>query len=258
MAIDEALLEFARQEDTPILRFYTWAPPTLSLGYFQRYADRKQHPASQNLDVVRRLSGGGAIVHDHELTYSLAIPPNHHFAVRRRLKLYEVVHRHAIEILQNWGFQAKLASEVPGLTALSNSLQSGKTGQDHFLCFQRLAAGDLVVQSKEEKWVKILGSAQYRDQHGAVLQHGSLLWQRSAAAPELPGLADLGRPLPETVSTQDNLRCHELLQNALAAKIFDTFEQSCERFSDEKKKKVLDNAMKIEKIRSALEWIRKK
>ena len=74
MAADEALLHTVSNTETPVLRFYQWQSPTLSLGYFQSYADRNQHAASLEADVVRRLSGGGAILHDQELTYSLVLP----------------------------------------------------------------------------------------------------------------------------------------------------------------------------------------
>src|SRR5688500_20216584 len=80
MAVDEALLESAALENRCTLRFYRWSEPTLSLGYFQRYEDRRQHAASLSCACVRRASGGGAILHDHELTYSLAVPPTHPLA----------------------------------------------------------------------------------------------------------------------------------------------------------------------------------
>src|SRR3569833_2236254 len=76
MAIDELLADAAR----PVLRFYAWRPATLSLGYFQAYADRHAHAASLGCPVVRRSSGGGAIVHDHEITYSLVVPVGHPWA----------------------------------------------------------------------------------------------------------------------------------------------------------------------------------
>src|SRR5690242_18095105 len=74
MAIDEALLESAAGGGPLTLRFYQWSEPTLSLGYFQRYEDRSLHPASLDCPIVRRPTGGGAILHDKELTYSLALP----------------------------------------------------------------------------------------------------------------------------------------------------------------------------------------
>ncbi len=70
MAVDEALLESAVAGGLPVFRLYQWSEPTLSLGYFQAVADRQQHPASHGCPLVRRRSGGGAILHAHELTYA--------------------------------------------------------------------------------------------------------------------------------------------------------------------------------------------
>ena len=83
MAVDETLLEAAAAEGLCSLRFYQWAEPTLSLGYFQAYADRNQHEASRQSAVVRRASGGGAIMHDFDVTYSLAVPERHPLAASR-------------------------------------------------------------------------------------------------------------------------------------------------------------------------------
>ena len=63
MAVDEALLESVADGGPATLRFYQWSEPTLSLGYFQPYADREQHEASRELTVVRRSTGGGALIH---------------------------------------------------------------------------------------------------------------------------------------------------------------------------------------------------
>ncbi len=70
MARDEALMtRVGRSESPPTLRLYQWDPPTISLGYFQSYADYESLPApAGTLSVVRRLTGGGAILHDLELT----------------------------------------------------------------------------------------------------------------------------------------------------------------------------------------------
>ena len=74
MAIDHALLETAGREGCAFLRIYQWQQPTISLGYFQNYAEREEHRESSKLDIVRRSTGGGAIVHDHDWTYSVCIP----------------------------------------------------------------------------------------------------------------------------------------------------------------------------------------
>ncbi len=65
MGLDDFMLEQAAERSRLCVRLYRWANPTLSLGYFQPYADRELHAPSANLDVVRRATGGGAIVHHH-------------------------------------------------------------------------------------------------------------------------------------------------------------------------------------------------
>jgi len=181
MAVDEALLEWVAAEGQPVWRFYRWDGPTLSLGYFQQPDERQEHRASANCPAVRRLTGGGAIVHDFELTYSVVVPTGHPLARHRDL-LYQVVHGTLVETLAGLGIHAELH---PGILAAP-----GPTPEP-FLCFHRRAPGDVVVQG-----VKVAGSAQRR-RRGAVLQHGSVLLAASPAAPELPGLAELlDRPVP--------------------------------------------------------------
>ena len=109
MSVDEALLETAAADGQCTLRLYRWQEPTLSLGYFQAYDDRRQHAASNRSGVVRRPSGGGAILHDREVTYSLAIPSRHPLSVRR-LECYEAVHLALVDVLAQWGIEATLAT----------------------------------------------------------------------------------------------------------------------------------------------------
>ncbi len=178
MAVDEMLLERSEAEATACLRLYAWNEPTLSLGYFQTYADRREHAASETCAAVRRLTGGGAILHDTELTYSIALPSIHPLAVHRD-ELYRAVHGCLIDALARLGIRAQIWAEK-GKT---------ETGRQPFLCFQRRSPGDVVV----DRW-KVCGSAQRR-RNGAVLQHGSLLWRASPSAPELPGVADIAGPI---------------------------------------------------------------
>jgi lipoate-protein ligase A len=180
MAVDEVLLETTASTGRAALRLYQWIEPTLSLGYFQRLSDRSAHPASGCLRVVRRLSGGGAIVHDRELTYSITIPRGHDLA-RDAAGLYRRVHGALIQLLTVEGVAADLH---PGP---SHAARAGEP----FLCFERRGVGDVVVSQ-----AKVAGSAQRR-RAGAVLQHGSLLIDASPAAPELPGLRQVthGSPL---------------------------------------------------------------
>jgi len=179
MAVDEALWESSSGTGRCCLRLYGWAAPTLSLGYFQAYDDRWQHPSSRSCAVVRRISGGGAIVHDVELTYSIVVPARHPAAVGRQ-RLYEAVHATIVELLAGLGIDA----------SIQPAWDSPQRAAQPLLCFQRRAPGDVLVGP-----VKVAGSAQRRNQF-AVLQHGSLLLARSQAAPELPGLEEIaGRRL---------------------------------------------------------------
>jgi len=174
MAVDEMLLERAQEQATACLRFYSWCAPTLSLGYFQSYSDRQDHPPSLACSAVRRLTGGGAILHDAELTYSIVLPGTHPLAANRD-RLYRAIHSSLIEALAHLGITARLCGVADRIEAAG----------EPFLCFQRRALGDVLIGR-----TKICGSAQRR-RNGAVLQHGSLLWRTSPAAPELPGVADL-------------------------------------------------------------------
>jgi lipoate-protein ligase A len=200
MAVDEALLDAAVQGDVATLRLYQWSEPTLSIGYFQRYDDRHQHSASSACAIVRRQSGGGAILHDRELTYSLALPPSHPLT-RDATALYIAVHEAVIESLKP---RLSLSKAPKWRLRLHDEESRLDPSQEPFLCFQRRARGDLLLAGDGESTetnsgapaYKILGSAQRRHR-GAILQHGSLLFSQSPAAPELPGWADLtGEPLP--------------------------------------------------------------
>lgn len=183
MAVDEALLDDAAQRGVTTLRFYRWSEPTLSLGYFQALGERETHPASRDAAVVRRLSGGGALLHDRELTYSLCLPSGHPLA-RQAPAVYDRMHRALIDVLATSGVRAALWRSVAG------EGEPSPGAAEPFLCFARRTAADVVVlDSPGGASVKIAGSAQRR-RRGAVLQHGAVLLAASPAAPELSGLLE--------------------------------------------------------------------
>lgn len=183
MAVDEALLETAvANPHAPLtLRWYRWSEPTLSLGYFQSANDIPGELAQ--LPVVRRLTGGGAIVHHHELTYALTLP-----ATRHPKSLQELV----TQIHDGWKSillrTSKITSQLFAEREAALAGRSTSPGNDRphepFLCFERRAANDLVVGAD-----KVLGSAQ-RSRRGALLQHGSLITAPSDYAPGLLGLGN--------------------------------------------------------------------
>jgi lipoate-protein ligase A len=219
MAVDEALLQDAEENGLATLRFYAWSEPTLSVGYFQRVADRQQHAASRHCALVRRQTGGGAILHEREITYSLILPASHPLA-RSAAALYSAIHDAIITVLSS------LAEPGHGSTLLRLDTSPKIAERDErFLCFQRRAAGDVLLVREPEQvgpaaqfaddvraplGTKILGSAQRRFR-GALLQHGSLLLERSPSAPELAGWRDLTGAAVSTGA----------LGQALAAKVAD-------------------------------------
>jgi lipoate-protein ligase A len=207
MAIDELLLNHAVEHNVVALRFYQWNEPTLSVGYFQQYADRQLHQASSACAVVRRQTGGGAILHDHELTYSLVVPPAHQLA-RNTRQLYFAVHQAIIDTLLA---EKESLQRLQSLAIWQHDSQLSRA-EEPFLCFQRRSRGDVVFGRSNGTQEKIIGSAQRR-RRGAILQHGSILLARSTAAPELPGLTELAQIQMDAPTLADRLR--KLLPTAL-------------------------------------------
>jgi lipoate-protein ligase A len=182
MAADELLAVEAVALDRPLVRVYGWSGPTVSLGGFQRLADARAATVIAGLPLVRRPSGGGAIVHGTDLTYAVAVPRSHAWGSDPQV-LYDAFHEALAAELRQRGVAAE---RHPGRDRAAGD-------EDRLLCFDRRARGDLVVAAAAVDGHKILGSAQRR-LRGAVLQHGSLLLRASplpAAEARHPGLLDL-------------------------------------------------------------------
>ncbi len=165
MALDEAILvHVAQAKSPPTVRFYAWQRPTLSLGYFQRY-DRdvaEDNVRAKGFDLVRRMTGGRAVLHDRELTYSVILPGNHEWAQASVVESYHYMSRALRDGFRNLGVQAEMVTLAQE--------DKGKYPQaDSAACFDSPSAYELVVGGK-----KIAGSAQVRA-HGGLLQHGALL-----------------------------------------------------------------------------------
>ncbi|MBN2582248.1 MAG: lipoate--protein ligase family protein [Planctomycetes bacterium] len=154
MAVDQVLLEQVARGDRPALRFYAWDQPTLSLGYFQTL-DEIPEDQRDRCPIVRRATGGGAILHDRELTYSLAAPAN----LLDGPMLYELANRAIVAAVAILGGETEVRGEQRGERA-----QRGP-----FFCFARAGSTDIIARS-----MKLAGSAQRRAD-GGVLQHGSIM-----------------------------------------------------------------------------------
>ena len=228
MAVDESLLDTVRRSKIPILRFYSWSEPTLSLGYFQAFSAREQHPPSLACPVVRRTTGGGAILHDRELTYSLVWPrgirPQRFSDQAKGAEwMYGWVHEALVNVLRRMGAAPRFSDPKPSAEA------------DPFLCFERRSRWDLEIGN-----TKILGSAQ-RSHRGAILQHGSLLLESSRLAPHLAGLFDQAPSCPIHVLIADwSAQIAETADLALYSATPDRLQQQTslqlarEKYGDEK------------------------
>lgn len=165
MAADECLADVALRRDGLCLRLYGWETTTLSLGAFQRVGDARACPAVSGLPLVRRPSGGGAIVHGTDLTYAAAVPKRHAWGATPQA-LYDAMHAAMIDVLRDHGVVAR---------PWHGDTNDGDDAP--LLCFDRRATGDVVVD-RDGSTVKLMGSAQRR-LAAAVLQHGSLLLHRN-------------------------------------------------------------------------------
>jgi lipoate-protein ligase A len=191
MAIDEAMLLSADAGGEATLRLYAWSEPTVSLGYFQKWGEwRGQASPLVALPAVRRITGGGAIVHADELTYSLALPlAGPHLAAlgggEHVTGLYQGFHA-AIA-----GAAVRLGAQAGALSPAGREVKTAAGGghaDEPFLCFARRSRYDLVAAGR-----KVVGSAQ-RCLSRAVLQHGSVILRANGAESGPAGLADaLGR-----------------------------------------------------------------
>jgi len=175
MAIDEAIM-IAHREGLvpPTIRFYQWSPPAVSLGYFQDLKKEIDVDACKNMgiDIVRRPTGGKAVLHDKELTYSFIIRENHPLVNDSILETYKKISSGMIRGLSYLGITAKLVplreklkSAPSGHEAKSKALYSDIKS----ICFSVPSQYEVQVEGK-----KIVGSAQVRKRE-IVLQHGSLL-----------------------------------------------------------------------------------
>ncbi|MDA0668192.1 MAG: hypothetical protein O3A95_04615 [Planctomycetota bacterium] len=158
----------------PTLRFYRWATPTLSLGYFQPASDLPlDHVRARGCDVVRRSTGGKAILHEAELTYSLCAPEVDALSGGPAAAM-TAIHQALGEALAR-----QVGAEVP--LRRESALHSDKQGSAW--CFEDSSPLDLTLGAR-----KLLGSAARR-KDGWILFHGSLVLEKPV---ENPGIAALG------------------------------------------------------------------
>lgn len=185
MSIDEELLSRAQAgEKTPVLRFYAWDPPAVSIGRFQKIEQAVNIDACRKygFDIIRRVTGGRAVFHYRELTYSIASRIENHFFPPTVLGSYQVIAAALRAGLTCLGISAEIVSRGSRSAALA-----GINGRNP-ACFSSPSRYEIAVNGK-----KIIGSAQRRLSR-AFLQHGSILMEYDPAleAELIPGGGSAG------------------------------------------------------------------
>jgi lipoyl(octanoyl) transferase len=173
MAFDEALMARARSTGEWVFRVYSWSVPTLSLGRHQSACAAYDAAtlAAAGIAAIRRPTGGRAVLHDREVTYSVSGPATDAGALRES---YERINRLLVAGLASLGVAAEIAEAARA------------PKPDLSPCFERASPGELTAGGR-----KLAGSAQWRE-HGALLQHGSILVDGDQA----PVSTLLRNPLP--------------------------------------------------------------
>lgn len=159
MAVDEAILEACGRGDSPpTLRLYAWQPACLSLGYAQPFSDVDIANLQTNgWDLVRRPTGGRAVLHTDELTYSVIGPPDEPRLTGTVLEAYNRLAAALVEALRLLSLPVEVQERLNAINKTPNPV-----------CFEVPSTYEITVNGK-----KLVGSAQARRKEG-VLQHGSL------------------------------------------------------------------------------------
>lgn len=172
MALDEELLARAQSGDrAPVLRFYAWSPPAVSVGRFQDLETAVDVDACKRLgfDIVRRVTGGRAVLHARELTYSIAARTDDPFFPSTVLGSYKLIAAGLVAGLRALGLAAEMVTREGRHAGLVQAHPRDAA------CFSSPSWYEVLVNGR-----KIAGSAQRRAAH-AFLQHGSILLDHDSA-----------------------------------------------------------------------------
>ena len=209
MGLDEAVLDsVASGASLPTLRFYGWKPRAISLGYFQGIKDEIDIEACRGhgVDIVRRITGGGAVFHDAELTYSIVIPEGHPLAPPSILDSYGLLCAGITEGLKELGIKSEFSpinDIVSGGKKISGNAQTRKKGclLQHGTVLIKVDVDEmfaLLKVPKEKALGKLIADVKARVTSLSDLLRSEVAFEEVAAAMEkgfaraldLDGLAD--------------------------------------------------------------------
>ncbi len=204
MAIDDAIFELIQEgKSTPLIRFYDWNPPTLSLGYHQNAEKEVDFAKLEEVGYgfVRRPTGGRLVLHKNEVTYAVIAPNDEHLA-GNVLKSYGDISLALAEGLKLLGIKVEFEQK---------ELSSFSQREPVNPCFNSSSKYELAVQGK-----KIVGSAQVR-KNGVLLQHGSIILDENQReiANLMPGLSDKMRERLASMMDNKTISINQVLNTKL-------------------------------------------
>jgi lipoyl(octanoyl) transferase len=159
MACDEWLLLHARELEKPLLRTYSWDRPSVTIGYFQEFPTE----IAKTHTVIRRPTGGAMVFHDHDLTFSVVLPPDHPWKKLRPDDRYQKVHERISKVFELRGALPALAPELK----IDLRAPLGRE-EAHARCFEKSSRYDVLIQN-----LKVAGGAQRVTKDG-LLHQGSI------------------------------------------------------------------------------------
>jgi len=247
MAIDEALYACADPDCPPVLRFYTWQKPTLSLGYFQQYKRVVQESfvVHNNIDVVRRITGGRAVLHQYEVTYALAASLTNVFANQSLQETYRLIGNALNLGLQRIGLdRPSIRSEV----SRESAVKEARLPQ----CFVSVSQFEHAADTR-----KVIGSAQKRSrdrfvQHGSILLDFDVFLQNGCIKSPDPEIENKIAPLN-----------HEFHRSVGMDEIVSSFQEAFERIfqvrieASELETRELELATSLENVYRSEDWTRR-
>ena len=209
MAYDESLMDFVSDRQTVFLRFFNFSPVSISLGYHQKAGIWLRKLEKKGFKWVRRRTGGRAIIHSSDCTYSMVFHKNN-----------PVIGGSIVESFRKISFGFKRAFEFSGVeTDIERATIKSRGRINERMCFSSISLSDLCWKKK-----KIIGSAQYR-QKDVVLQQGTIMLR----APD-------GFPVDSHVATMETATGKEVALSELKTLIIRGFE-NCFNISFEEYKK---------------------
>jgi lipoate-protein ligase A len=164
MSIDELLLSHIAEFGTPVVRIYGWDRKSVSIGYVQDYEAAPQ----KGYAIVRRMTGGGVVFHDKDLTYTVVVPAGHPICALDRVESYHVFHRAVKEALAGFGLEAELSTA-----------ECGAVDRATMQCFVTPTRYDVLCGGR-----KYAGAAQRRTRDG-ILHQGSIDLKASGGDSEI-------------------------------------------------------------------------